>query len=65
MIVVNGDKSEIAPGSTVRELLELLDSPKRGVAVAVNSEVIRRGEWDDFVIPDGATIEVLMAVQGG
>ena len=65
MIVVNGDKSDLAPGSSVRELLELLDSPKRGVAVAVNSEIVRRSDWDDFVVPDGATVEVLMAVQGG
>jgi sulfur carrier protein len=65
MIVVNGDKSDLAPGSSVRQLLELLDSPQRGVAVAVDSEVIPRGEWDTFVLPDGATVEVLTAVQGG
>lgn len=65
MIVVNGDRSELTPGSTVRELLELLDSPERGVAVAVDSAVIPRGEWEDFVIADGATVEVLTAVQGG
>ena len=65
MIVVNGDKSDLAPGSSVRELLQLLDSPQRGVAVAVDSEVIPRGEWDSFVVPDGATVEVLTAVQGG
>jgi sulfur carrier protein len=65
VIIVNGDKSELAPGSSVRDLLDLLDSPTRGVAVAVNSEVIRRGEWDQFVIEDGATVEVLTAVQGG
>ena len=65
MIVVNGEKSELPPGSSIRELLQLLDSPSRGVAVAVNSEVVRRGEWDAFLIPDGATVEVLTAVQGG
>jgi sulfur carrier protein len=65
MIVINGDKSDLAPGSSVRELLVLLDSPDRGVAVAVNSEVVPRGEWDSFIVPDGATVEVLTAVQGG
>lgn len=65
MIVVNGDKSDIAPGSSVRELLAALDSPARGVAVAVDSEVVPRGQWDEFQILDGATVEVLTAVQGG
>ena len=65
MIVVNGDKSDLTPGSSVCELLAALDSPARGVAVAVDSEVIPRGRWDDFQIPDGATVEVLTAVQGG
>jgi sulfur carrier protein len=65
MILVNGSESELAPGSSVRELLELLGSPQRGIAVAIDSEVVPRGEWDTFKVPDGATVEVLTAVQGG
>jgi sulfur carrier protein len=65
VIVVNGDRSDLAPGSTVRELLQLLDSPQRGVAVAVDAEIVPRGEWDSFLVPDGATVEILTAVQGG
>jgi sulfur carrier protein len=43
----------------------LLDSPQRGVAVAVDAEIVPRGEWDSFLVPDGATVEILTAVQGG
>jgi sulfur carrier protein len=66
-IVLNGEAHEVAPGTTVRALLEALDVPggARGVAVAVDAEVVPRGEWDAFVVADGAQVEVLTAVQGG
>jgi sulfur carrier protein len=66
MIYVNGESSDVvAPGTTVRELLEALDVPDRGVAVAVDASVIPRGEWATFRVEDGARVEVLIAVQGG
>jgi sulfur carrier protein len=66
MIIVNGEPSElVAPGATVVELLEALDVPDRGVAVAVDAEVVPRGSWETFAVADGARVEVLIAVQGG
>jgi sulfur carrier protein len=67
MIIINGEPSEaVAPGATVVELLDALDvDGERGVAVAVDAEVIPRGEWPSFTVPDGARVEVLIAVQGG
>jgi sulfur carrier protein len=37
----------------------------RGVAVAVDGEVVPRGQWDGFALRDGQHVEVLQAVQGG
>ncbi|MFL5844612.1 MAG: sulfur carrier protein ThiS [Solirubrobacteraceae bacterium] len=65
MISVNGDPSDVAPGTTVRELLAALDAPDRGVAVAVDGEVVPRGAWDRTTLADEAKVEVVMAVQGG
>jgi sulfur carrier protein len=65
MIVVNGEPSDVAPGTTLRGLLAHLDAPDRGVAVAVDAEVVPRGEWETFAVADGARVEVLIAVQGG
>ena len=65
MIVVNGEDSAVTPGTTISELLVVLDAPARGVAVAIDSEVVPRGEWDDFAIEDDTRVEVLTAVQGG
>jgi sulfur carrier protein len=65
VIIVNGEPSELQAGVTLRELLDALGAPDRGVAVAVDAEVVPRGEWDAFAVPDGARVEVLTAVQGG
>jgi sulfur carrier protein len=67
MIIVNGEPNDaVAPGATVVELLDALDvDGERGVAVAVDAEVIPRGEWPTFAVADGARVEVLIAVQGG
>jgi sulfur carrier protein len=66
-IVVNGEQRDLAPGTTVRTLLESLDVPggARGVAVAVDAEVVPRGEWETTELDDGARVEVLRAIQGG
>ena len=66
-VTVNGAPRELVPGTTVAELLDELDVPsgRRGVAVAVDAEVVPRTEWERTEIADGAQVEVLAAIQGG
>ena len=66
-ILLNGEARELAPGTTVRALLDALEVPGggRGVAVAVDAEVVPRGEWETTELDDGARVEVLRAIQGG
>ena len=47
--------------------LDALDLPAagRGVAVAVDAEVVPRGAWTVTELHDGARVEVLRAIQGG
>jgi sulfur carrier protein len=65
MIRVNGDPSAVEPGTTVAQLLTALGAPTRGVAVAIDGEVVARSRWAQTPIADEAKVEVVMAVQGG
>lgn len=69
-MLVNGEQRSLEPGTTVAELVASLSLPGarpdgRGVAVAVDTEVIPRSAWADTELAPGARVEVLVAVQGG
>jgi sulfur carrier protein len=64
-VIVNGEPTELAPGATVEAVLVALEMPDRGVAVAVDAEVVPRGEWPEHRLNEGARVEVLRAIQGG
>jgi sulfur carrier protein len=67
MIVLNGEPSDLSAGETVARVLVRLDLARdaRGVAVAVDGEIVPRSEWAAFALADGARVEVLTAMQGG
>jgi len=64
---VNGEPRDDVAGRTVAEAIAALGVPAggRGVAVAIDGEVVRRGAWEETTVPDGATVEIVTAVQGG
>ena len=66
-VVLNGIDAELADGATVRVAVDSLDLPAsgRGVAVAVDAEVVPRTQWETHELQDGARVEILRAIQGG
>ncbi len=66
-ITLNGEPEEIDDGLTIAGLVRRLgrDPQGRGVAVAVDGEVVPRTRWMDEPIREAATIEVVNAVGGG
>jgi thiazole synthase len=64
-VFVNGEYRELGDDATVESVVHELGVDRRGTAVAVNGEVIPRGEWAGTELRDGQEIEVLHAVQGG
>ena len=67
MIEVNGQPRDLVAGATVADLLDAIgvDRERRGIAVAVDAEVVPRGQWPTTAIDEGAKVEVLTAIQGG
>jgi sulfur carrier protein len=64
-LTVNGDQRECPGGTTLAALVTALVPSARGVAAAVNGEVVPRRAWPDTPLADGAVVEVVTAVQGG
>lgn len=64
-VQVNGKWRTVPEGITVAWLLESVGATARGVAVALDGEVVRRSAWDEVIVRPGAKLEILTAVQGG
>ena len=64
-VTVNGTPRGIPGDLTVADLVAELTLHRRGVAVAVNGEVVPRTGWAHAALRDGDRVEVLTAAQGG
>ena len=62
---VNGDNRELPPGTTLAELIAQVTASARGIAAAVDGEVVPRRAWPDTPLADGTVVEIVTAVQGG
>jgi sulfur carrier protein len=65
LLAVNGERLELPPGATVADVVGALACGSRGVAVAVNSQLVPRSQWASAELADGDRVEVLHAVVGG
>ncbi len=66
-VKLNGERVELGSGTTLAEAVSRLGPgpDERGVAVALDGEVVPRGEWASTALRDGQAVEVVRAVQGG
>jgi sulfur carrier protein len=66
-VTLNGEPQELPDGATVADAVEAVGASAagRGVAAAVDGEVIPRGAWASHALTAENRVEVLRAVQGG
>ncbi len=64
-VSVNGDACAVPPGTTVADLVARRCPSPRGVAVAVNGEVVPRSTWTLTVVVPGDAVEIVSAAAGG
>jgi len=66
-VEVNGETVSLAEGATVEQAIDAagVSETREGLAVAVDGEVVPRGEWEATFLAGGQRIEVLAAIQGG
>lgn len=62
---INGKEHDLPDGLTIAQLLNRLDAPATGIAVARNDRVVRRAAFADEPLQDGDRIEIINAVAGG
>ena len=64
--MLNGARTTVAAGLPVDRLIaDRVPGAPRGVAVAVNDEVVPRTQWASRRLNAGDTVEIVRATQGG
>jgi sulfur carrier protein len=64
-ITVNGAEHDAEEGASVARVVASVTDRPAGVAVALNDQVVPRGDWPSTIVREADRIEVLTAVQGG
>ena len=66
-VALNGTERDLAKGSTVADAAALVGvrAGDRGVAAALDGEVVPFGRWEATRIHEGARVEVVRAAAGG
>lgn len=67
VIELNGEAVELGDGASLADAVAAVGvaGDRRGVAAAVDGEVVPRTAWDARRLDDGDEVEVVKAVQGG
>jgi sulfur carrier protein len=64
-VILNGAVTRLPDPATLVAAVATITNADTGCAVAVNDEVVPRGEWRGRELHSGDRVEVLTAVQGG
>jgi sulfur carrier protein len=64
-VVINGEQRQVPEESSLAAAVSLVTAAGRGVAAALNGDVVRRVAWESTPLAAGDEVEVVTAVQGG
>lgn len=64
-IKVNGELVEIANGATINDLLQQLEMPSVGVAVASQERIVPKKLWNEYKLNPEEQITLIRATCGG
>ncbi len=65
LIQINGKEMDFDEGANLRLLMEKLNQPQKGVALAVNNEVVPASQWESYQLQNSDKLTIIKAVQGG
>ncbi|HXQ38446.1 MAG TPA: sulfur carrier protein ThiS, partial [Anaerolineales bacterium] len=64
-VYVNGELREVSGSPSLAELVAQLELPASRIAIELNREVVRRGDWGSTMLKDEDRIEIVHFVGGG
>jgi len=64
-VTINGESQEIPEGLSVAALLEHLKMPSERLAIERNREILPRSQWEQALVQENDSFEIVHFVGGG
>ncbi len=64
-IVVNGAAQEVAPATSLQQLIDFLKLGDGKIAIEVNGEIVPRSLFHQTILQQGDKLEIVQAIGGG
>ncbi len=64
-LIINGENLEFSDNITLLEAIHKLEIESKVMAVAVNTEVVKKENWNSFKLKEEDRVELLNFVGGG
>jgi len=64
-IQVNGEPLEVAPQSSLSDLVAQLELSGKRIAIELNLEIVPRSRYAETLLKEGDRVEIVHAIGGG
>jgi len=64
-LIINGESKEFEDNQTLDYIIKSLEIEDKVMAAAVNMEIVKKDQWNEFIIKNEDKIELLQFVGGG
>jgi sulfur carrier protein len=64
-IIINGEERVVEDNSTLKSVINVLLIEDKVMASAVNMNIVKKENWENYVLEEGDKLELLEFVGGG
>ena len=64
-LIVNGEEKSFNENSTLQTVITELKIEEKVMAAAVNMEIVKKDEWNNYIVKNDDKLELLQFVGGG
>lgn len=64
-LIINGETKEFSQDSTLQNIITNLQIENKVMAAAVNMNIVKKDDWNNFIPKNDDKIELLQFVGGG
>lgn len=64
-VIINGEKQILKDDISLIDILKILNIQEKVVAIALNTDIIKKDKWENTIVHNNDTLELLQFVSGG